>query len=192
MIHLKNNSEIEKLYRAGQVVKNTLFLVEESVKPGITTIDLEDESDKFIETYNRSQNYKEFKHNRDSLLSRFQNVRFKTLNSINLAEWDANSFDLIWIDGAHGYPVVAMDIINSLRLANSGGVILVDDVYTNNKIILGDVINHQMYKSIGAYESLLALHEAEAIDGFELFLKRIDPKHNIILEHKKFIGFIKI
>ena len=41
MIHLKNNSEIEKLYRAGQVVKNTLFLVEESVKPGITTIDLD-------------------------------------------------------------------------------------------------------------------------------------------------------
>ena len=33
MIHLKNNSEIEKLYRAGQVVKNTLFLLEESILP---------------------------------------------------------------------------------------------------------------------------------------------------------------
>ena len=153
-------------------------------KATITTIDLEDESDKFIETYNRSQNYKEFNHNRDSLLSRFQNVRFKKINSVNLAEWDANSFDLIWIDGAHGYPVVAMDIINSLRLVNSGGVILVDDVFNNNKI------KNQIY-SIGAYDSLLALHEADAIDGFELFLKRIGPKHNI-LYIQKFVGFIKI
>ena len=50
MIHLKNNSEIEKLYRAGQVVKNTLFLVEESVKPGITTIDLDNIAEQYIKS----------------------------------------------------------------------------------------------------------------------------------------------
>jgi methionyl aminopeptidase len=52
MIHLKNNSEIEKLYRAGQVVKNTLFLLEESISPGITTLDL----DNIAEEYIRSEN----------------------------------------------------------------------------------------------------------------------------------------
>ena len=52
MIHLKNNYEIEKLYRAGQVVKNTLFLVEESVKPGVTTLDL----DNIAEAYIKSEN----------------------------------------------------------------------------------------------------------------------------------------
>ena len=30
---------------------------------------------------------------------------------------DTYEFDLIWVDGAHGYPVVTTDIINALRLA---------------------------------------------------------------------------
>jgi predicted O-methyltransferase YrrM len=154
-------------------------------KAAITTIDLEDESNKFRETYARSDKYIEFNDNRDSLLSKLENVTFKMLNSVNLTEWDANSFDLIWIDGEHGYPVIAMDIINALRLINAGGVILIDDVWTSNKR------NDQMYNSIGAYQSLLSLHEAKAIDGFELFLKRIGPKHNI-LNLQKFVGFIKI
>ena len=150
----------------------------------VTTIDLEDDSESFIETYNRSQNYKEFNQKRDSLLSRFHNVKFKKLNSINLTNFEANSFDLIWIDGAHGYPVIAMDIINSLRLVNSEGLIMIDDVFKTNKI------NNPIYKSIGAYESLLALKDAKAINGFELFLKRTNLKHNI-LHAQKFIGFIK-
>jgi len=47
MIHLKNKSEIEKLYRAGQIVKDTLFLIEEHVKPGITTIELDEIAENF-------------------------------------------------------------------------------------------------------------------------------------------------
>ena len=35
MIHLKNKSEIEKLYSAGQIVKETLLLVEEYITPGV-------------------------------------------------------------------------------------------------------------------------------------------------------------
>jgi len=50
MIHLKNNYEIEKLYRAGQVVKNTLFLLEESIKPGITTLDLDYIAEEYIKS----------------------------------------------------------------------------------------------------------------------------------------------
>ena len=41
MIHLKNKSEIEKLYSAGQIVKETLLLIEEYIKPGISTIELD-------------------------------------------------------------------------------------------------------------------------------------------------------
>ena len=48
MIHLKNKSEIEKLYFAGQIVKETLLLVEEYIKPGITTIELDQIAEKFI------------------------------------------------------------------------------------------------------------------------------------------------
>ena len=50
MIHLKNNSEIEKLYRAGQVVKNTLFLMEENIKPGITTLELDNIAEEYIKS----------------------------------------------------------------------------------------------------------------------------------------------
>ena len=52
MIHLKNNSEIEKLYRAGQVVKNTLFLLEESISPGISTLDLDNIAEEYIKSEN--------------------------------------------------------------------------------------------------------------------------------------------
>ena len=48
MIHLKNKSEIEKLYHAGQIVKETLFLVEEHIKPGITTIELDKIAEEYI------------------------------------------------------------------------------------------------------------------------------------------------
>ena len=48
MIHLKNNSEIEKMYYAGQIVKNTLFMLEEFIKPGITTIELDRMAEEFI------------------------------------------------------------------------------------------------------------------------------------------------
>ena len=48
MIHLKNKFEIEKLYRAGQIVKDTLVLLEEYIKPGISTIELDKIAEKFI------------------------------------------------------------------------------------------------------------------------------------------------
>ena len=48
MIYLKNNSEIEKLYYAGQIVKETLLMLEEYIVPGITTNDLDKIAEEFI------------------------------------------------------------------------------------------------------------------------------------------------
>ena len=48
MIFLKNNSEIEKLYYAGQIVKETLLMLEEHIVPGITTLDLDKLAEEFI------------------------------------------------------------------------------------------------------------------------------------------------
>jgi len=48
MIHLKNKSEIEKLYSAGQIVKETLLLMEEYIKPGISTLELDSIAENFI------------------------------------------------------------------------------------------------------------------------------------------------
>tara|TARA_Y100001970_G_scaffold47257_1_gene59692 strand:- start:53309 stop:54052 length:744 start_codon:yes stop_codon:yes gene_type:complete len=48
MIFLKNNSEIENLYYAGQVVKETLLMLEEHIIPGVTTLDLDKMAEEFI------------------------------------------------------------------------------------------------------------------------------------------------
>ena len=48
MIFLKNNSEIEKLYCAGQIVKETLLMLEEHIVPGVTTLDLDKLAEEFI------------------------------------------------------------------------------------------------------------------------------------------------
>ena len=48
MIFLKTNSEIEKLYYAGQIVKETLLMLEEHIVPGITTLDLDKLAEEFI------------------------------------------------------------------------------------------------------------------------------------------------
>ena len=44
------------------------------------------------------------------------------MNSVNLLN-HKKSYDLIWIDGAHGYPVVCIDIINAItKLIRDGGL----------------------------------------------------------------------
>ena len=48
MIYLKNNSEIEKLYYAGQIVKETLLMLEEYIVPGISTLELDIKAEEFI------------------------------------------------------------------------------------------------------------------------------------------------
>ena len=58
MIHLKNKSEIEKLYSAGQIVKETLLLIEEYIKPGISTIELDRIAEKFIRSKNAIPGFK--------------------------------------------------------------------------------------------------------------------------------------
>ena len=48
MVYLKNKFEIEKLYCAGQIVKETLYLIEDSIKPGITTMELDKIAEEYI------------------------------------------------------------------------------------------------------------------------------------------------
>ena len=48
MIYLKNNSEIDNLYHAGQIVKDTLLMIEEYIEAGVTTMDLDRIAEEFI------------------------------------------------------------------------------------------------------------------------------------------------
>ena len=105
-------------------------------------------------------------------------------NSINLIK-EEQPFDLIWIDGAHGAPIVIFDIINALRLCNPKGLIFCDDVYV--KPLQKQDAN---YYSNASFETLKVL-ESEKLIHYDLFLKRIENKYNYYPKDKKFIALIK-
>jgi len=58
LIHLKNKFEIEKMYHAGQIVKETLFMIEENIVPGISTLELDKKAEEFILSKNALPGFK--------------------------------------------------------------------------------------------------------------------------------------
>ena len=92
--------------------------------------------------------------NRNTLIAKSDKINFIEMNSIELTKKDKQKYDLIWVDGAHGYPVACIDIINSIKLLNDDGFILVDD------IILSNADNDRMYFSSAGYDTLNELKKA--------------------------------
>ena len=149
----------------------------------IETIDLPTKSNDFIKFYNRENTLEDFIKTRDKTLNHNNAIKFIELNSINLFN-STKKYDLIWIDGAHGYPVVCIDIINSLRLINDGGIIMCDDIFINN------IKSDKMYKSTAAFETLNELATEKIID-YKLIYKRLDTINNCNKLNRKFIGVFK-
>jgi predicted O-methyltransferase YrrM len=166
--------------------KNAFLLSKLYPDTKITTIDLPDENKKFETYYERNRNpkFSNFIEKRDKLIESCNNVTFKKINSINLL-FEEEKFDIIWIDGAHGYPFVTIDIINALRLCNHEGIIMCDDVI-KHKVKNPD----EMYYSNASLETLKLLAD-EKILFFDLFLKRLEKKYNYFLPEQKFIAIIK-
>jgi predicted O-methyltransferase YrrM len=146
---------------AGAVLLSTLFPMAK-----ITTIDLPDNHPIFLETYGRNSTNErnEFIRKRDELLNSKSNIKFTQINSLDLT-FSNESFDLIWVDGAHGYPVVNIDIINSLRMVNKNGFVVCDDVYKHVRR------SDEMYCSTASYETIKELFSANLIK-YSLILKR--------------------
>jgi len=149
----------------------------------IVTIDLPNDEVEFKNTYGRKDFINEFAMRRDSYIRQAGNVEFREVNSLNISEWE-DRFDLIWIDGAHGYPIVAMDVINSFRVANTNAFVLIDDIWKKRSE------SDAMYKSVGGFESLNALVKAKLISEYFLFPKRLGGLFNYPGQ-KKYVGFFK-
>jgi predicted O-methyltransferase YrrM len=147
----------------------------------ITTIDLPYIEKKFYKTYRREENVLEFINKRSQLITSCDNIKFLEINSLKLSEFTQN-FDLIWVDGDHSYPVVAMDLINSFRLLRKGGLLLIDDIFKSSRNL------DNYYESLGGLSSLYALKDANLIGKFTLFYKRLGGKFNI---NKQFIGYFE-
>ena len=146
-------------------------------------MDLPEDEAAFSSTYGRKYSLREFLANRNHLLSRTKNVQYQAINSLNLCD-ASDGFDLIWVDGAHGYPIIACDIINSIRLLNPEGILMVDDIWTSIKR------SDAHYRSIGGFETISALCDAGIINSFTLFHKRLLGVYNYI-GAKKHVAFIK-
>ena len=151
----------------------------------IVTIDLPQENEKFRLSYNREESFNQYADSRDTLIANFNNVSFVTTNSVNLNNWSEKSFDLIWVDGAHGYPVLPLDLYNSCRLIKKNGVVVVDDVFINLRK------QDEMYRSTAAVQTLKLFKETGLIRDYKLIRKRLALKYNFKNLNEKFLGVIK-
>lgn len=150
----------------------------------IDTIDLPSNEESFKNSYQRQDNSTEFVKKRNAMLSNSTNINFKETNSLNLCKEKDNVYDLIWIDGAHGYPVVTSDIVNAIRLIRKKGYILIDDIYIETSK------SDMLYKSNAGYETLQQIKEAGCITDLKFALKRIGHKHNK-KRNQKYIAIVK-
>ncbi|MDC3122161.1 class I SAM-dependent methyltransferase, partial [Prochlorococcus sp. AH-716-J21] len=155
-------------------------------KSNIITIDLEDKDQLFIDSYNRNDKYKRnnFISQRNKLLSSFDNIKFIQKNSLTITR-DENllkRYGLIWIDGAHGYPVVCSDITNAINLAMKDTIIMCDDVWKDNRY------DDSVYNSKASFQTLEAFEKAGLLEN-NYFFKRIGKRY---LNQIKYISYSKI
>ena len=152
----------------------------------IITMDLESEDHEFTKFYDRNSVDKldNFIKERNSILDKCENVQFYEKNSLYLIN-ENKKFDLIWIDGAHGYPVLPIDISNAIRIISKDGYILCDDIYT-----FKNLTEDSMYKSYAGIRTLNALKKAEIIN-YKLFHKRINYENNCVPRNKKFVALVE-
>ena len=111
----------------------------------VTTIDLDDRDNQFINTHDREAKEKsdEFLKLRNKNLNRI-NINFIKLNSFNIKKYfNEKKFDLIWVDGDHLNPQVTIDIINSLDLLNNEGIMCTDDVIMESKFLKGKYVSNE-------------------------------------------------
>ena len=163
---------------------NSLLLSNLFPNSNIDTIDLSETDDDFVNSYNRKDNINKFIQDRNIILSKNKNINFYPLNSLKLLNYK-KKYDLIWIDGAHGYPMVCIDIINSLHILKENGLILCDDVYLKLNQSNSDAI----YSSFATYETLNELKKQDLIN-FRLVYKRLSVEHNCIENTRKFIAIV--
>ncbi len=150
----------------------------------IVTLDLDEKDRNFSKFYNRQDKLNDFILERNKILKKSDNIVFRKTNSINMINFK-EKYDLIWIDGAHGYPVATIDIVNALNLVEKEGIILCDDVFIQRPIN-----EDKMYSSLASYETLKSFEEQKIIKLF-LFYKRLSKKFNLNPKTRQYIGLVK-
>ena len=184
-ISINKNLKINNILEIGTYDGfNALLLSKLFPNAKIDTIDLPEDDNDFINFYGRKNLINEFINKRNNLLSKNNNINFFSLNSLNLLN-HKKKYDMIWVDGAHGYPTACIDIINSINLINDNGLILCDDIFKN----IDHVNSDKIYHSIASYETLSELQK-QGLLKFKLIYKRLDPINNCLNYKRKFVGIL--
>mgnify|MGYP001170933538 CR=1 FL=1 len=181
----KSNNNIRNILEIGTHNGKTAIILSELFPlANITTIDLKDNDPIFRETYNRNKDLNSFIKNRNTLLSKYKNINFLQINSLELST-KKNTLpeqDLIWVDGAHGYPIVSCDITNAISLMHKKSILMCDDIWEKTKK------NDDMYQSIAGFKTLKLFENAKIIKTY-LFRKRISKLFN---GNYKYVSFSKL
>ena len=147
------------------------FLAEIFPAATIHTIDLpQDEG--LAHDYGRNQ-WAQYERVRLSNLQTSPRITLFEQNSLSLTLQPGDAYDLIWVDGHHGYPIATADIVNSLRLLKAGGIICVDDVY--KRVVNPD----ELIRSLASFQTLSALEDAGLVGSLSFIRKRLAPEKNL-------------
>lgn len=149
----------------------------------IVTMDLPLGDTDFNETYGKGGRGKRIGELRDNNINTASNILFREENSLQLVR-DENEYDLIWLDGNHGHPVVVIDIVNALNLLSMDGMLVIDDVYQG--LHPWQIDEH--FTSNASLNTLEKLSE-EGLIKFEMLLKRLGDSNNV---HRRFTKHIAV
>ena len=159
----------------------TKYLADILPNSKIYSIDLSQDDENFIKTYDRNSNEKleKFIKIRNENLNS-DNIIFKELDSFDLIrEFKNVKFDIIWIDGDHYNPQVTIDIFSAYNLINDNGFIICDDIVKNN--YKTEYVNNNSYKTLKFFEKKKKLSN-------NFILKRVTKDNYKI---KKYISISK-
>jgi len=161
--------------------ETTKILSELFPESSIRTLDISKKEmlNKGIYLYALNSNMDLFEHRKRNI-GNVSNIDFNELNSLFLT-LETGEYDLIWLDGAHGYPIASIDFANCIRMLSRQGKLVCDDVYLN---IWKEDPN---YFSKAIIDSLRAFSQAEIID-YRMILKRTDLQNNIWKNQTKYVA----
>lgn len=123
---------------------------------------------------------------RDALLATRPAIRFEAMNSLQLTFRGAPEYDLIWVDGDHTFPIVAIDLANALRLVHVDGMVLCDDVVRGPRAVL----SAPKWGYRETEDSLRAI-EAAGLAVVSYVLKRTTAGDNLDARRMKYVAVLQ-
>ncbi len=172
-----------------QTGRFTKFIAELAEDVIVTTIDLPAGDVRFdnaihlnAEAVNVSERLSSSHKLRNENLAGLRNVTFREMNSVQLLNHH-ETYDLVFVDGDHTFPIVAIDAMNALRLVNETGWILFDDLRPHDGA----------RSEFGGAETTVLLEVLEAAGIIEVFRfhKRLEANRLYDPSNRKMIALAR-